>query len=235
MSDPFGRALLDFHHGEQSEPLIQFDGEKRREHPVEQFYFEPFSNDGVGGWLDRQLTGPLLDVGAGAGRDALHFQEAFGTVALEVSSNLVTLLRERGVADVRNGDMFAVSEQFDADRFESVLLRGTQFGLAKSMQTAETLLNDLARVTTPTATAVVDGYDPTDERASSLLGYRADDTPGLAFRVMTFEYEGTVGETLLFRLFSPEKLREAAAETPWTVASVKSAESSYYAVQLRKA
>jgi hypothetical protein len=131
--------------------------------------------------------------------------------------------------------MFALSDQFDADRFESVLLRGTQFGLAKSMETAETLLADLARVTTPTATVVLDCYDPTDERASDLLGYRTDAASGLAFRVMSFEYDGTVGETLLFRLFSPERLREAAAQTAWTVDAVKrSPERSYYVAALRK-
>jgi hypothetical protein len=103
------------------------------------------------------------------------------------------------------------------------------------MQTAETLLDDLARVTTSTATVMLDCYDPTDERASELLGYRSDAASGLAFRVMTFEYGEMVGETLLFGLFSPERLREAAAETPWTVDAVtRRTESSYYIARLRK-
>jgi SAM-dependent methyltransferase len=237
MADPFGRALRDFQHGEQTEPLIQFDGAQRREHPVEQFYFGAFTGETEReAWLEDQLAGPMLDVGAGAGRDALYFQERVEVVALEHSQNLVDLMDERGVADARYGDMFALPEQFEDGRFASALVRGTQLGLAKSMAGLRAFLDDLATVTTSDATAVVDCYDPTDEGVEGMLGYREDPTPGLAFRVMTFEYEGEVGETLLFRLFSPERLREAAAETTWTVAEVRprGGDSAYYMARLEK-
>lgn len=234
-SDPFGRAIRDFHHDDQSEPLLQFDGEDSEQHPIEQFYFEPFTPQGDEGWIEIHLRGPLLDVGAGAGRDALYFQDRFETVALEVSQHLVSLMNERGVADARHGDMFALPAQFDADRFESALVRGTQLSLAKSMRGIEEFLADLAEVTTPAATAVVDSYDPTDGRASDLLGYRDDATPGLAYRLTNFEYEGDVTETLLFRLFSPERLRDAAAETAWAVDELRrSSESAYYMAALQK-
>lgn len=234
-TNPFGRAVRDFSHDEQVAPLVQFDGQHRQEHPIEQFYFEPFDPDGDETWIADQLQGPLLDVGAGAGRDTLYFQQAFETVALEVSDSLVGLMRERGVEDARHGDMFALPEQFDADRFESVLVRGTQLGLAKSMAGLEQFLSDLATVTTETATVLLDSYDPTDDRAEELLGYRADPTPGLAFRVFAFEYEDEVGETLLFRLVSTERVREAAAATAWTVENVRrSSESAYYMAALDK-
>ena len=50
----------------------------------------------------------------------------------------------------------------------------------------------------------LDCYDPTQEDTLDLLGYRADPTLGLAYRVMQFEYKGDLGEILLFRLFSPD-------------------------------
>lgn len=233
--DPFGRAVRDHYHDEQSGPLLQFDGEQRLEHPIEQFYFGSFEEAGDEAWIADHLSGPLLDAGAGAGRDTLYFQERFETVALEVSEPLVSLMRERGVEDVRHGDMFAPLEQFDADRFESVLVRGTQLGLAKSVAGVEQLLADLATSTTDAATVVLDCYDPTDDTAEELLGYRDDPTPGLAFRVFTFEYEDDVSETLLFRLVSPDRLREAAAETAWSVEEVRpSSESAYYVAALEK-
>lgn len=237
MADPFGRALLDFHHEEQTEPLIQFDGENRREHPVEMFYFDAFTGERDGeAWMEDQLTGPLLDVGAGAGRDTLYFQQRFETVALEHSEHLVTLMDERGVRDAHHGDMFDLPAQFDPDRFAAALVRGTQLGLAKSMAGLREFLADLATVTTADATALVDCYDETAAAAPDLLGYRADPSSGLAFRVMTFEYEGDVGETLLFRLFSPERLREAASETAWAVEDVRprGADSAYYMARLEK-
>lgn len=220
--DPFGRAIRDFHRDEQGEPLHQRDGDTVREHPIERFYFEPFDSESESGeWLESRLEGPLLDMGAGAGRHALYFQERFETVAIEHSEHLVDVLRDRGVEDARQADMFSLREQFDRDRFRSALSRGTQLGLVRSMAGLREFLGDLAHVTTPDATAVLDGYDPTYTRTEELLGYRPDPTPGLASRVMHFEYEGDVGETLLFRLFGPDRLREAAIGTGWEVAEIR--------------
>jgi hypothetical protein len=65
---------------------------------------------------------------------------------------------------------------------------------------------------------VLDCYDLSCDEIATLLGYRDDPTPGLAHRVMHFEYEGDVGETLLFRPFSLDRLQEAAVGTGWEVA-----------------
>jgi len=233
-TDPFGRAVLDHHRGDREAPLLQRDGETALEHPIEQFYFEPFAAERAGEWLADRLAGPLVDLGAGAGRHALYFQERFETVAVEPSDHLVEVMRGRGVEDARSGDMFALRETFDRDRFRSALAHGTQVGLAGSMQGLRRFLGDLAHVTTPDATAVLDSYDPTVPAAAELLGYRADPTPGLAHRVMTFEYEGEVGETLLFRLFGPDRLREATAGTGWTVTATRESEGAHYQAALAK-
>ena len=237
MPDPFGRAVADCFHGEQDEPLIQRDGETTLEHPIEQFYFTEYSAaDEKTGWLDSVFEGPLLDGGAGAGRHTLYFQEQFETVALEVSSHLVDLMNERGVEDARRGDMFSLRETFERDRFRSVLVYGTQVGLAGSMAGLQEFLGTLAFVTTPDATVVIDSYDPDCEATTELLGYRADPTPGLASRVMTFEYEAEVGETLLFRLFSPARIREATLGTEWKLTAIRRGDETepHYLATLQK-
>ncbi|WP_232820507.1 methyltransferase domain-containing protein [Halorussus litoreus] len=221
-ADPFGRAIRDFHRDEQDDPLIQRDSEWAREHPIERFYFGDFDASGTNdAWLADRLDGSLLDLGAGAGRHALYFQEQFETVAVEVSDHLVETMRERGVRDARRADMFALRESFDRDRFASALAIGTQIGLAGSMDGLRRFLTDLAHVTTDDAAAVLDCYDPERVDSDEMLGYRADPTPGLAFRVMQFEYDGAVGETLLFRLFGPDRIREAAVGTDWQVEEVR--------------
>lgn len=126
-------------------------------------------------------------------------------------------MRDRGVANARQADMFDLRATFGRDRFRSALSIGTQLGLAGSITGLRGFLTDLAYVTTPDATAVLDGYDPEQEATTELLGYRPEPTPGLAHRVMHFEYQGDVGETLLFRLFSPDRLREATVGTDWIV------------------
>jgi hypothetical protein len=236
MASAFGRALLDHHRDERSDPLVQRDGEQTLEHPIERFYFGEFDGTGDrGSWFDEHLSGPLVDLGAGAGRHALYFQERFETVAVEPDPALVELMTERGVADAREGDMFALRESFERDRFASALAEGTQLGLAGSMDGLRTFLSDLAHVTTPDATTLVDCYDPTVEGTAELLGYRADPAPGLASRVMSFEYGDRIDDVLLFRLFSPDRLREATVGTDWTVREVRADdEGSHYFARLAK-
>ena len=239
MSDPFGRAIRDFHRGEQDEPLARYDGgDVEQEHPIERFYFgERASDSALTAYLERWLDGPLLDMGAGVGRDARHFQERFETVAVEASEHLVKTMRDRGVEDARLGDMFALRESFDRDRFRSALAIGTQLGLAGSLQGVRAFLGDLAYVTSDDATAVLDNYDPRHEEVPELVGYRRDPTPGMAYRVFHFEYENDVGEELLFRLFSPDRLREACVGTGWDVAAVRGgaeADRTQYRAALRK-
>lgn len=238
MSDPFGRALRDHHQGERTAPLVRRDGAATEDHPIERFYFGTFPEDATDAdWLRSWLDGPLLDAGAGVGEHALYFQGRYETVAIEPSEPLVETMDERGVADARVGDMFALCEQFDRDRFGAVLAHGTQLGLAGSTTGLRQLLGEFAHVTRSEATAVVDCYDPDHESAEELLGYRPDPTPGLAHRVFHFEYEGAVGETLLFRLFSPDRLREAADGTGWEVADLRRPygdDSAYYRAALQK-
>jgi hypothetical protein len=167
-------------------------------------------------------------MGAGVGSDALYWQDQFEIVAIDVSAHLVETMRDRGVENAVQADMFALRDSFERDRFESAHAVGTQAGLAGSLRGLRRFLGDLNAVTTSNATAVLDFHDPEYEGASELLGYRSDPTPGLAYRVLHYEYEGDVGETLLFRLVSPDKLREATVGTGWEVAEVRRSDTGYH-------
>ena len=236
--DPFGRAIRDFNRGEQDEPLRQCGDGYGREHPIEAFYFGEFDpGSEANAWLldHLDLDGPVLDMGAGAGRHSLYLQERTGTVAIDPSEHLVATMRERGVIDARVGDMFALTARFERDRFRSALAIGTQLGLAGSMDGLRAFLSDLAYVTDPFSRAVLDCYDPEAASASELLGFREDPTPGLAHRVMHFEYEDEVGPTLQFRLFAPDRLREACIGTRWAVTDVRYGdEGVHYRVAFEK-
>ena len=217
--DPFGRAILDHHRDERDAPLWTCYGSERREHPVERFYFGTVdADDGLVSWVDGRLEGPLVDLGAGAGRHALYFGRDREVVAVEPSEHLVTAMRERGVEDARRADMFDLGASFGRDRFRSALAYGTQVQLASSPTAFRRFLADLARVTTDDARAALHGYDPTLFGPDRPLGYEPDPAPGVAFRTMSFEYEGDRAAPLRFRLFSLDRLRALAAGTAWRVA-----------------
>ncbi|PSP95406.1 SAM-dependent methyltransferase [Halobacteriales archaeon QS_4_62_28] len=236
--DPFGRAVRDHYLGEQEEPLIDRDGDETREHSIEEWYFGEYQCDE---WFESWLDGPLLDMGAGAGRDALYFQEQFETVAIEVSKHLVETMRDRGVDDARLADMFSLQEHFERDRFQSAFALGTQVQLAGSMQGLRQFLAGLSFVTIKDATVVLHGYAPELEITKDIFAYREDPTPGLAYRIFHSEYNGKTGRTLLFRLFSIDRLREATIGTPWEVAEASyghpesESESNTWLAVLRKA
>ena len=236
MTDPFGRAIRDFARDEQAEPLWCVDGDERLEHPVDRFYFAEREERVYDGLAADGLTTPLLDVGAGAGRDVLRFQERYEgeVVGLERSARLVETMRGRGVDRAVAGDMFALRDAFERDRFRGVYAHGTQLGLARPPHRLRAFLADLARVTTDDAVAVLDNYDPEADGARDLLGYRPDPTPGTGYRVMHFEYEGDVGDTLLFRPFAPDVLRAACVGSAWAVAEVRYTNDHHYEAVLRK-
>lgn len=218
MTDPFGCAIRDHYLSNQEEPLIDRDGEEIREYSIEEWYFEKHDDDA---WRDAWMNGPLIDLGAGVGRDALYYQNQFETVAIEVSEHLVETMCDRGVTDARLADMFSLRDHFDRDRFRSAHSIGTQVGLAGSMSGVREFLADLAYVTTPDATAILDNYAPEKEATKNVFAFRNDPMPGLAYRIFHCEYKGDVGRTLLFQVFSVDRLREAAIGTPWEVIEVK--------------
>jgi hypothetical protein len=173
-------------------------------------------------------------MGAGAGRHALALQERYETVAIEQTDLLVELLRDRGVDDARLVDMFDLREAFEADTFESAIALGTQACLSRSACGLEAFLDDLAHVTTPDGTAVIDSYDPEHEHTKEKPDYYEDASEGLAYRVLQMEYDGTLGEPWLYRLFTPDRIREIVADTDWTVADVQYGPENLYQVALEK-
>lgn len=237
MSDPFPRALHDAHFREQLTPLYYLNGEEREENDIE-WYFQVVGSEGDDeGWLESWVDGPLLDMGAGVGRHTLYFQDQFETVAIEQSELLVEVMKDRGVNDARIADMFALRDAFHRDQFRSAMAIGTQVSLAGSLDGLRQFLSDLAYVTMPDATAVFDGYDPEYESTKEKIDYYEDPTPGLAYRILQMEYDGTLGEPWMYRLFTPDRVREATIGTGWEVAEIKYGDGQWdnlYNVLLQK-
>lgn len=235
MTDPFPQALYDFHFDDQTSSLRYRHGNETWDADIELYFQEYASSENT--WLNSWLDGPLLDMGAGVGRHTLYFQNQFETVAIEHHESLVETMHDRGVKDPRCANMFALRDTFERDRFSSALAIGTQVSLSRSMQGLRQFLGDLAYITTSDATAVIDGFDPDHEQTMEKRGYYDDPTEGLAHRIIQFEYDGTLGEPWLYRLFTPDRIREATVGTGWEVAEVKYGSDGWahnYKIALRK-
>ncbi|MFB6171537.1 MAG: class I SAM-dependent methyltransferase [Haloarculaceae archaeon] len=236
-ADPLGRTMLDYQRGRHRGNCYHRDGDAVADANVAGYYFRPSD-----AWpaafrsLLASLDGPVLDAGCGAGQHALVLQRDREVIAVDASPGAVRAARERGVADARAMDAFDLD--LGANAVRSILVNGTQAGLAGSLPALGAFLDDLARVAAGGGTAVVDSYDLAREQTADLLGYRPDPRAGLARRTFHVEYEypiaggwtREVGPTLSFLLFGPDRLREAARETPWSVTEVRRRGGYYRAV-----
>lgn len=237
VADALGTAMVDYQRGELGD-CRYVDGEATMDGHVAENYFGRHEE-----WDDATrdrlaaLPAPVLDLGCGAGQHVRFFEDR-GTevVGVDVSPGAVAAARERGVQRVGVADMFALP--FDRGRFGSVLVNGTQLGLAHSFAGVRSLLADLAAVTDRDGVALVDNYDPR-ELDADLFGYRPDPRDGVAHRTFHFEYEPRDGEriqgrALHFLLFSPDRLRDVCVGTPWGVADVSHHDEVYYRARLTK-
>ena len=160
--DAFGRALVDHLQGRPAQPLrLQTDDGSTTPAMPPGWFFEPAES-----WVhwERQalaaVTGPVLDLGAGAGRASL-FLEALGheVTAVDGSPGAIRVCREQGLRDARLEDFL---ERLPSDRqWRTVLLQCGNIGLAGSWEDTRRLLRQLHDVCAPDAVLIGDTVDPT--------------------------------------------------------------------------
>jgi RimJ/RimL family protein N-acetyltransferase len=121
----------------------------------------------------RHHGGPVLDLGAGAGRAARWLQaEGLEVTAVDASPGAVAVCRARGVADARLGD---VLDPPSDRRWRAFLLSCGNLGLGGSFDGTRRLLARLAAIAAPDAVLVGDTVD-TGEPADLSLRIRYGET-----------------------------------------------------------
>lgn len=159
--DAFGTALLDYLEGKEVPGLV-LEEEGGQAWPAlrPEWFFRGF---GQWEWWERELVplikqGPVLDLGAGAGRAALYLQElGLPVTAVEASPGAAEVCRRRGVADVRSGDLNDPPADLP---WAGVLLLGGNLGLGGSWEGSRRLLAQLAGLASPGAVLVGDSVTP---------------------------------------------------------------------------
>jgi SAM-dependent methyltransferase len=173
IGDAFGLALLDhLDHGSDA-----------REHFIERDdgYLESFDSaiyfTGESVWSETEAGvsdragSRVLDVGAGAGRHALPFQESGrDVVALDISPGATEVCRRRGLRRTFTGTVFELADE-GTEPFDTVLLFGNNFGLLESPGHAPRFFEALNRVTRSDSEIIGTCLDPFDTTDPTHLGY----------------------------------------------------------------
>jgi SAM-dependent methyltransferase len=167
--DAFGKAMLDHQAGRVGPALLleADDGSSRPADLQPADFFLPA--DRWQAWergIIARASGRVLDLGAGAGRHALHLQkEGFSVTAVDISPGAVEVCRRRGVMDVRQGDILAAIPE---GPWDTVLLMCGNLGLGGDWDPSRQLLERIANVVPSGGRLLGDTVDPTSDDPDDL-------------------------------------------------------------------
>jgi SAM-dependent methyltransferase len=196
--DAFGRMLLDAFEGRGAVEIVERDDGFIAASATPLLYMSPFRR-----WpahhrrAMRLVRGRVLDVGAGAGRVALHLQErGHDVVSIDVSPGAVEVCRRRGVRDARVCPIEDVDESLG--RFDTIVLLGNNFGLLGSRAKAKRLLRRFHGLTSERGRMLAETRDI----------YATDDPVHLAYQERNRRRGRMSGQIRL-------RIRHGLAATPW--------------------
>jgi GNAT superfamily N-acetyltransferase len=160
IGDAWGAALLDYFDGrEVVQPMLEVDDGTVLPAMRPEWFFRDFDR---WDWWDRELlaaveTGPVLDLGAGAGRASLYLQgRGMAVTAIESSAGAAEVCRRRGVLDTRVGDL---NDPPSDQRWRTILLLCGNLGLGGSWEANRRLLQRLAAIAAPGAMLIGDSVN----------------------------------------------------------------------------
>jgi SAM-dependent methyltransferase len=184
----------------------------------------------------RFARGRILDVGAGAGRVALHFQEkGHDVVAIDASAGAVEVCRRRGVRDARLCRIEDVDESLGV--FDTVVMYGNNLGLLSSRTKAPRILRRLHRITSDRARIIGECLDPYEGAAPEHLDYhernRRRGRMGGQIRIR-IRYRDIATPWFDYLFLSEDELRELLEGTGWQIARMIRDDTPMYVAILEK-
>ncbi len=229
-TDVFGRALVEWARGGTMAETIERDDGFTTSGAGPEVYLSEFK-----GWpsAERQsvrfMRGPVLDVGCGAGRVALHLQQrGIDVVGLDSSPLAVQAARLRGVKEVWCLSMASLGLRIGS--FDTIVMFGNNFGLFGTPERARRVLTVWAKRTNPKARIFVESTNPYGggapgfDRAYYHRNKERGDLPGQArFR---YHYDYLVGSWFPWLFVSRSEMRRLLRGTGWHQARVLGERSS---------
>lgn len=156
MKDLFGKALLDYHHGNYTEDIITSTNISEEDELPLPYLFRNFKDmPKLEQKALRLSKGSVLDVGCGSGSHSLYLQEKGFTVkAIDISKGAVEVAQKRGVKKVQQMDLLDESEQFD-----TILLLMNGTGIFQEINQVGTYLRHLKSLLKPNGQILIDSSD----------------------------------------------------------------------------
>lgn len=174
-------------------------------------------------------VGRVLDLACGAGRHSRVLANRWRTTGLDLSEILLRLAMKEGEAEFVRGDMRVLP--FRDDAFSLVVNLFTSFGYFQDDASHIEVVQEVARVTSPGGTFVLDFLNtrhlretlvPYDERdiGGKIIEQRREISDDGRFVIKHICIRGESGEfTERVRLFNPDELRDMMEDAGFLVTS----------------
>lgn len=229
--DAFGQMLLANLRGSREFEVIERDDGFINVGGGYPLYFAPYES-----WRPNEreasayVRGRILDIGCGAGRHALYFQEqGHGVVAIDVSPLAIQVCQERGVRDVC---LIAITQlSRTTGTFDTITMWGNNFGLVGNFKRARWLLRRFHGMTTNQGRII----------AATLNPYGTDNPVHLAYHERNRQRGRMAGQVRIrvrfrqymtpwrdFLLVSPDEMHEILDGTGWQVSHLLGDQNGQY-------
>ncbi|TKC12847.1 class I SAM-dependent methyltransferase [Pedobacter polaris] len=143
--DVFGNALLDFYNNGVADTLwLHNSYGEPEEMPIDIFFRTEEEMPPLEHTALSLCYGKILDIGAGVGSHALVLEEfGMNITAIDISTNAVKIMKQRGVKKAFAQDIFLVAEKYDTLLFlmNGIGLTGTLQGCIAFLEKAKNLIN----------------------------------------------------------------------------------------------
>lgn len=218
---PYGKALADYHAGATSATLVLHSSlGEHEEFPVGVFFRTPDEFFAFERYALELCRGRVLDAGAGTGVHSLELMaRGLDVTAIDIVPEAVQVMRDRGVIQVREADMFELSGQ----TYDTILMLMNGAGPVETLRGLHRFLHHARRLLAPGGQLLVDSaevFPMDDEHSSETVSMSWPDGPawpeaypGEAW--IRLEYEGEVAPPFRELYVGPRVLQQQAAAAGW--------------------
>ncbi|MCW4048410.1 MAG: class I SAM-dependent methyltransferase [Candidatus Bathyarchaeota archaeon] len=236
-NDTFGLYLLDAHRGLSVASIIERDDGHINASPNSTKTYFSSHNDWPPGEQEAisHAHGNVLDVGCGAGRHSLHLQNnGVNVLATDLSPLAVQVTKERGVKNTLVSD---VNDLNPAEKYDTVLLLGGNFGIYGDPENTKHGYRHLHTITSDKAVIIASTLNPYSTNKTQHLDYHQQNRengrmPGLVKLRTRYEQYASPWFHLLWA--SPEEMKTLLQDTGWQIRHLIEPEKPIYYAILEK-
>jgi len=184
----------------------------------------------------RLVRGRVLDIGCGAARHVLHFQEkGHDVVGIDVSPLAVQVCHERGARDVRELPVTRIDASLGP--FDTITMLGNNFGLMANRRRARWMLERFRRITSDRGRIIAETLDPYQTFNPDHLAYhkrnRERGRMGGQIR-MRSRFRSFVGPWIDYLFVSRDEMEDIVNGTGWRLTRTYDSSGAAYAAIIEK-